>query len=120
MSAIRLYLDEDAGQHGLLDALRLRLVEVTRAQDVGLIEATDREQLEWCRHHGLVLYSFNVGHFLALHRQFLVGHEEHAGIILALQQRYSIGEQMRRLMKIVVAKSTEDMKNQLEFLSDWS
>ena len=31
LSAIRLYLDEDAGQHGLLAALRFRHVEVTPA-----------------------------------------------------------------------------------------
>ena len=46
LSVIRLYLDEDAAQHGLLAALRLRGVDVTSAQEVGLIGAPDQSQLE--------------------------------------------------------------------------
>ncbi len=43
----------------------------------------------------------------------------HAGIILARQRQYSVGEQMRRLLKLVGAMSAEDMQDRLEFLSDW-
>lgn len=35
------------------------------------------------------------------------------------QQNYSIGEQMRRLLRLIAAKSAEDMQNQVEFLSAW-
>jgi hypothetical protein len=45
--------------------------------------------------------------------------EAHGGIILAPQQRYPIGEQLRRLLKLIAAKSSEDMQNQVEFLSKW-
>ncbi|MEM9273311.1 MAG: hypothetical protein AAGA80_10170 [Cyanobacteria bacterium P01_F01_bin.143] len=38
------------------------------------------------------------------------------GIILGFQS-YSIGEQMRRILRIIATKSAEDMKNQVEFLS---
>lgn len=44
--------------------------------------------------------------------------EAHAGIILG-QQYYEIGEQMRRLLRIIAVKSAEDMQNQVEFLSAW-
>jgi hypothetical protein len=45
--------------------------------------------------------------------------KSHAGIVLAQQQRYSIGEQMRRLLTLIAAKSAEEMKDQVEFLGAW-
>lgn len=35
------------------------------------------------------------------------------------QQRYTIGEQMRRLLNLIAAKTAEQMQNHLEFLGDW-
>ena len=43
----------------------------------------------------------------------------HAGIIIILQQRYGIGEQIRKLLRLIAAKSAEDMQNNIEFLSSW-
>jgi hypothetical protein len=45
--------------------------------------------------------------------------ESHAGMILVHQQTLSIGERMRRLIKMSDARSIEDMHNRLEFLSHW-
>jgi Tfp pilus assembly protein PilZ len=67
-----------------------------------------------------VLYSYNVGDFYRLHTASLAQGKSHAGIILAQQQRYSIGEQIRRLLKLISATSAEEMKNRVEFLSAWS
>lgn len=44
--------------------------------------------------------------------------QPHAGIILG-SQHYSVGEQMRRLLRIITTKSAEEMINQVEFLSAW-
>ena len=120
MSDIRLCLDEDAAQHGLLAALRLRGVDANSAQESRLIAAADRVQLEWCQSEGRVLYTFNVGDFYALLREFLAAGKPHAGIILAPQQRCSIGGQMRCLLRLASAKSAENMQNHVEFLSAWS
>ena len=68
---------------------------------------------------GRVLYSFNVGDLYRLHTAFLAQGKAPAGIILAPQQRYAVGEQMRRLLKLIAAKSAEDMQHQVEFLSAW-
>lgn len=46
--------------------------------------------------------------------------KSHAGIIVAPQQRFSIGEQIRLLLKLIAARSAEDMLNQMEFLSNWT
>jgi hypothetical protein len=43
--------------------------------------------------------------------------QSHAGIILAAQQRYSVGEQMRRLLRLISALTAEEMRNRIEFLS---
>ena len=45
--------------------------------------------------------------------------KSHAGIILANQQQYSVGEQMRRILRLSAAKTSNDMKNWVEFLSAW-
>jgi hypothetical protein len=41
-------------------------------------------------------------------------------MILAVQQRYSVGEQMRRILRMNRERSSEAMKNRAEFLSSWS
>jgi hypothetical protein len=43
----------------------------------------------------------------------------HAGIIFGDQQRYGVGEQMRRLRRIIALRSAEAMQNSYEFLSAW-
>jgi hypothetical protein len=43
----------------------------------------------------------------------------HAGIIVGTQQRYSVGDQLRRLLKLRAALTSEDMVNRIEFLSAW-
>src|SRR5207247_9169074 len=48
LSLIRLYFDEDAAQHGLVAALRLRGADLTRAQDEHLIRASDARQHRGC------------------------------------------------------------------------
>ena len=114
-----LYFDEDSQDRHLVAALRARGVEVTTAFEAQLIERNDQEQLEWAAEHERALYSFNVGHFYRLHCGWVSQGKPHAGIILAQRQRYSVGEQMRRLLKLIANRSSEQMKNQVEFLSAW-
>ncbi len=116
---VRLYFDEDAMDNDLAQALRVRGVDVVRAHDIGLIRTPDEDHLEYARMNGRVLYSFNVGDYMALHTAYLTEGKEHAGIILGEQQRYSVGEQMRRLLRLVQMKSAESMCNAVEFLGAW-
>jgi len=103
----------------LVRALRARGVDVLTALDAGMIERSDEEHLKNATKEGRVLYSFNVGDFYRLHQEYLARGKSHAGIILARQQRYTAGEQMRRLLKLIATKSAEKMKNQVEFLGTW-
>jgi len=68
---------------------------------------------------GRVLCSFNVRDFYRLHSDYLAQGRPHAGIILMRQQYYSVGEQMRRILKLIASKPADEMKNWVEFLSAW-
>src|SRR6266436_4509432 len=116
---IRLYLDEDAMDGNLVWALRVRGLDVVTALDAGLIETPDLKHLEYASLHGRTLYSFNVSDFMALHASWVTASKQHAGIILSQQQRYSVGEQMRRLVRMVQMRSAESMRDRVEFLSVW-
>ena len=116
---IRLYFDEDSMHRGLTRALRARGVEVITALDAGMIEREDQEHLDYATEQGYVLCTFNVGDFHRLHGEYLVQGRRHAGIIFMQQQRFSVGEQMRRLLRLLASKSAGEMENWVEFLSMW-
>jgi len=52
-----------------------------------------------------------------IHTEFLHQNRTHSGIIVSDQ--LEIGVVIRRLLKLLDARSTEDMRNWLEFLSNW-
>ena len=103
----------------LVDALRARGADVVTPLDVATTAASDEEQLRFATSLDRTIYSFNMKHFCAIHADFQSRGEEHAGIIVARQQTLSIGEQMRRLLRIIATRTREEMHNQLEFLAAW-
>lgn len=117
MSRIRLYLDEDTIKAALIQALRSADLDVVTVADVNRLGYSDEDQLFWAIEQGRIIYSFNIGDFCHLHRDFMVQEISHAGIILVPQQKYSIGQQLQGLLKLVSQYSAEDMINQLLFLS---
>jgi len=119
VSSIRLSIDEDSMDRKLVRALRARKVDLVTPLEAGLIESTDEEQLGAATAQGRVLYSANAADFHRLHWTWLASGREHAGLILCPQQRYSVGEQMRRLLRLMAARSAEEMRNRLEFLANW-
>ena len=119
MTRLRLYVDEDSMDEDFIDALRVRDLDVRTARDDGMLGRSDLDQLRWSTASGRVLYSFNVGDFYALHTAFLARQEQHAGVILSQQQRYSIGDQLRAVLKVMAARSAEEMAGVVIFLSAW-
>jgi len=65
-----------------------------------------------------VLYTFNRDDFYRLHIRCLAEGKTHAGIILAQQQRYSIGQQMCQILELIASKSLEEMRNNAVFLKE--
>jgi hypothetical protein len=112
-------MDEDSMDGDLVRALRLRGVDVLTAHDLGLIGESDDKHFAHAAAEGRTLYSFNVADFMSLHHRCLSEDRHHAGIILAQQQRYGVGEQMRRLLHLIGTKSAERMQDSVEFLSAW-
>lgn len=116
---VRLYLDEDTPSRALAHNLCQRGIDVSTVIEEGRQGLSDREQLEFATAQGRTIYSCNMGDFQQLHTEYMTQGKNHAGIILVSQQRYSIGEQVRRLLRLIKARSAEKMRNDLEFLSKW-
>lgn len=107
-------MDED-----FVEALKARNVDVLTVADAGMFHRSDEEQLDWAKQNGRVIFSFNTRDFYRLHTTLVSKGLSHAGIILAPQQRYGIGDLMRGVLRLINTKSSEEMQGQLEFLSHW-
>ena len=115
---IRLYLDEDSMSKALAHNLRLRSIDVTTVGEEGREGLSDLDQLEFATSQGRVICTGNVGDFLQLHTEYLSSGKTHAGIIILLRQGYSIGEQIRRLLRLIKSKLAESMQDNTEFLGN--
>ena len=56
MSQIRLYLDEDAGQRSVVEALRNLKIDVITTWEAKNIQLSDPDQLVWATQQGRVIY----------------------------------------------------------------
>jgi hypothetical protein len=115
---VRLYLDEDAARHSFARELRVRGADVVTALEAELTQKSDEEHLRWAALHQRALYSFNRGDFYRLHTEWLRQGKTHYGIVLS-RQDLPIGEQIRRLLRLINRLSVEEMQNRVEFLSNW-
>lgn len=90
--------------------------------DVGQIGKTDEAQLAFATERECVLYTFNVCDFYRFHTDWIRAGREHCGMILALQlqQRFSVGEQLRRILRLRASLTMEAMRNTVEFLNNSS
>ncbi|MCM0592722.1 MAG: DUF5615 family PIN-like protein [Gloeotrichia echinulata IR180] len=119
MSRIRLYLDEDTIKGALIQALRNADLDVVTVAEAGRLGYPDEEQLIWATEQERVIYSFNIGDFCRLHSDFMAQERSHAGIVLAPQQQYSVGQQLRGLLKLAADQSAQKMANELVFLNTY-
>lgn len=113
------YFDEDSMDRALVRALRGHGVDIITALEARMIEQADEKHLSFAAIQERVLYSSNIGDFCRLHNAWLTQSRSHPGMVLSLQQHFSVGERMRCLLKLVRQLSAEDMKNRVEFLSNW-
>ena len=106
-------------QQGLVIALRARRIDIVTAAEAGMLNKSDQDHLQWAAADGRVLYSFNIADYYALHFLWIAAGRMHAGIVLAPQQRYSVGEQLRRLLAILNKRTAVEMQSRIEYLSAW-
>ena len=110
---VKLFLDEDV-HVALAIALRKRGYDVIHAQELQGKGKSDDEQLSYAIKGKRCLFSFNVKDFVLLHNKYAQNRWNHYGVILSKQ--LTVGDTMRRLLKILQIFSQESIKNRLEFL----
>jgi Tfp pilus assembly protein PilZ len=84
-----------------------------------MIQHTDEDHLALAMAQNRVLCSLTVGDFYRLHMPYMAQHRSHAGIVLARQQQYSVGQYMRCLLRLMTHLTAEEMQNLVEFFSAW-
>jgi hypothetical protein len=89
------------------------------ALEAAMIQHTDEDHLALAMAQNRVLCSLNVGDFYRLHMPYMAQHRSHAGIVLARQQQYSVGQYMRCLLRLMTHLTAEEMQNLVEFFSAW-
>ncbi|MGA2118028.1 MAG: DUF5615 family PIN-like protein [Bryobacteraceae bacterium] len=119
MSRVRLYLDEDSMRKSLVFGLRARGVDVLTAAEADMVNRPDEEHLALAAGSGRAVFTFNTGDYCTLHQLWMGKGRTHAGIVVSLQQRYTVGEELRRIARLIGLRTAEQMANRLEFLSSW-
>ena len=94
-------------------------MDVVTALEAETVNHDDEDHLAKAALSGRVLYTFNVADYCILHQAWISQERFHAGIIVAPQQRYSTGEELRLLMRLIASVTAEEMRNPLEFLYSW-
>lgn len=117
MTQIRLYVDEDAQRRALIRSIRARGYDVVTTFEAGRMGSPDTDQLAFATVESRTILTFNSRDFVRLHRDYLMNGKTHTGIIVSNQPE--TGVLIRRLLRLLRARSAEDMSNWLGFLSNW-
>ena len=111
-------------RRSLAFGLRARNVNVLTAAEADMINREDEDHLTVAAATGRALFTYNTADYCALHQRWMSLQRTHAGIIVAPQQQYSVGEElrriMRRIMRLISRCPAEQMQDRLEFLSSWA
>lgn len=113
---IRLYLDEDV-PFSFAEALINRGVDVITTQQARNYKKPDIEQIVYATKENRTIFTHNKKDFRLIHNEYLSARREHAGIILSDQ--LPTGTILKRFMKLWFSLDAENMKNRVEFLSNW-
>ncbi len=113
---IKLYLDEDVPS-SFAQTLINRGVDVITTQQAKNDSNSDLQQLILCDKRTKNYFTHNKKDFILLHNEYLQNKEDHTGIIISDQ--FTHGDSPEKIYETLVFSSAEDMKNRLEFLSNW-
>ncbi len=116
MEKIRLYIDEDLTDR-LSVALRSRGYDAISAHEINMRGKTDKEQLEYATKNNRVILTRNIKHFVTLQRESYKNRQSHAGIVVT--DYLSLKELIRRINRFLNEKSSDDMKNNLDWLQNY-
>jgi uncharacterized protein with PIN domain len=108
--SIRFHLDEHCPT-ALAAGLRLRGIDVTTTPEVGLLHATDEEQLAYAGATGRVIVTHDED-FLAL----ATGRTDHAGICYCHQNKYTLGRLIDAIQLVWEVFEPDDLQGRVEYL----
>lgn len=116
MNIFKFYLNEDVNV-GLAEALKRRGFDALTVRDAKYFGLTDEEQLKFASKQKRIIITCNRKHYIQLHKEFRRRKFFHCGIIIS--EQLPVGEFLRRVLNLCSSVSTEDMRNRLEYLSQW-
>lgn len=112
----KLHLNENLSPR-LASELRKYGFDVVATQETDLLSAADDVQLTHAVSEQRAILTFNIGDFAVLHEQYMAEGKEHWGIILS--NREPIGELLRRILRLLNTTSSDELKNQVRWLSEF-
>lgn len=119
MSRVRYYFDDDVGQTRLIASLRQLGIDAITSMDAGTFGAADEEHLAESTALGRVICTGNRGDFSALHTRWMSVGRSHAGIVVIVRHRYSLGELSRHLARLASELDAAEMADKVEYLTRW-
>ncbi len=109
MAEIRFYTNESVNI-AIVDGLKRRGVKIISAWDADNLRLTHKDQLDYAKKNGFVIVTHD-DDFLSIALKY-----EHKGIVYVHQQKYSIGNLIKRLKLLWDIAEQKDMTNHVEFL----
>lgn len=107
---LRFFLDQHIPS-AIANALRLRGIDVSTAQDTGRCGLGDPEQLQFAMGQQRVVVTFDPD-YLALDLSGV----QHAGIAWCPAAKYSVRQLIHALLLVHAVLSPDDMRNYVEYL----
>lgn len=77
--------------------------------------ASDEDQLLRATARGRAVFSFNIGDFAPLSAR----HPDHAGVILAAQSKWTLGELIETLDHLLSSTEARSLRGRVSWLSSW-
>ena len=116
MSQIRFFTDEDV--YGSV-ARKIREIglDAVSTPEADRLRESDESQLAWAAQEGRAIVTFNVADFGRLNSEWMRQSRHHAGVIVS--SRRPMGDLLRRITALASSLSADDMKDRLEYLSNW-
>jgi len=102
---MKFYLDEDLSPK-IADILKKNAVDAVSAHEIGAVEATDLQQLEFAAREKRCLVTRNLDDFIRLTIRFFNDHRPHHGILII---PYSIpGDRFSRMAALIKTFASRD------------
>jgi predicted nuclease of predicted toxin-antitoxin system len=116
---VALYIDEDITNQ-LAALISQRGFRAVSAVDVGMVERSDEEHLEYASARSMTLFTYNERDYIELARSWMTTGPTHSGILISDQfSLRQMGELLRRTLNFLDRVTANEMTNVVRYLSDF-